>query len=247
MAFDKFEGILPSLSLLIKKNLFHMEKIFKSLNILQVLSFVILFGMAISALVITRNVNEEFKIREIAGNLQKYKYATLSFNNIYNGLPGDLEKATFYWKDETADGNGDRRISHQDREGILAWQHMQLAGLLEFKTNLSGKWADGKENILVSDYNVPLEKLHNGIFYFDNNLMENFNYIGYASPSNEPGISIDAVLTPEELTKLDFIVDDGYPETGILKAISKDSSKCYLSGEYKQEKELVECALAYKI
>lgn len=224
-----------------------MEKIFKNLKMLQIFSFVILFGMAISALVITRNVNEEFKIREIAGNLQKHKYATLSFNNIYNGLPGDLEKATFYWKDETADGNGDRRISGQDGEGILAWQHLQLSELLDFKKKLSGKWADGKEGVLISDYNAPFEKQHSGIFYFDNNLMENFNYIGYALPSNKPGTSIEAVLTPAELMKLDFIVDDGYPETGILRAVTKEPSKCYLSGEYKEEKELIECALAYRI
>lgn len=207
----------------------------------------VLLGMVVFAIIITRNVNKEFKIRELAGNLQKYKYSTLSFNNIYNGLPGDIDKATFYWKEETADGNNDRKIVFEEREGILAWQHLQLAKLIEYPFKLNGKWLPEKAQWIIEDYNSPYDKRHKAVFFFNYNAEEDFNYIGYSGRPKESGISRSPALTPEETMRLDLMVDDGYPETGNLKAVKEENSACFLSGEYKSEDELTECALEFRI
>ncbi len=224
-----------------------MQRSFKNFNFLQIFTLIVLFGMVIFAVIITKNVNKEFKIRELAGNLQKYKYSALSFNNIYNGLPGDVDKATFYWKEVTSDGNNDRKISFEEGEGILAWQHLQLAKLLESPVKLSGKWKAEKPQWMIADYNSPFDKRHKAVFYFNYNEEEDFNYIGYSGLPNKSGITTTPALTPEEAMRLDLMVDDGYPETGILRAEKQENSTCYLSGEYKEESELAECAFAFRI
>ncbi len=224
-----------------------MEKNFKDFKFIHLVTILILVGMVTSAIIITRNVNREFKIREVAGNLQKYKYATLSFNNVYNSLPGDTDKASFYWKDKTKDGNNDRKITHKDGEGILAWQHLQLADLIKYDFTFSGNWKNDNEGRLVANYNAPLEPLHQAIFFFNYNEKEDFNYIAIAGEEPSTGFTEKAVFTPEEAMRLDLMIDDGYPESGNIRANNSDYSKCNISGEYKDEKELPECLIQFRI
>ncbi|MDX1949763.1 MAG: hypothetical protein SFT90_04600 [Rickettsiales bacterium] len=226
-----------------------MEKNFKDFKLLHFITIIILVGMVASAIIIISNVNKEFKIREVAGQLQKYKYATLSFNNVYNSLPGDTDKASFYWKDKTKDGNNNRKITHKDSEGILAWQHLQLADLIKSDFTFKGVWQDGNEGKIIANFNAPFEAIHNAVFYFDNNENDNFNFIGVAdieegkidSPPSKP------VFTPEEAMRLDLMIDDGYPDSGNIRAKNSDFSKCNISGEYKDEKELPECIIEFRI
>ena len=118
------------------------KKKYVDFNVLQAVTFAILFIMIIAGVIIIRNINAEYKTRKIAGEMQRYKYAVLSFNNVYNGLPGDLDRATFYWKDKAQDGDGDRVIGSIEKEKINAWQHLQLSGQLEFESNMVAKWYD---------------------------------------------------------------------------------------------------------
>jgi hypothetical protein len=85
--------------------------------------------------------------------MQKYRYSILAFNNIYNGLPGDLERATFHWPEKTEDGDGNRLIGSLAKEEILAWQHLQLSNQISFESEMTGNWHQDVEGKLEPSYN----------------------------------------------------------------------------------------------
>ncbi len=213
----------------------------------NVIGVIILVGLIVSGLIIIKNINKEFAIREIAGKFQEFKYATLSFNNIYSGLPGDIPNANFYWKDVTRDGNGDRMISHDAGEGIAAWQQLQLSKTLELPYELTGKWS-GSEGMLKPEINVPSIRDSNTGFFINYSEALVGNVFGLGEASDKPGTFNNPALTPNEAYMLDLMLDDGYPDKGILIAISHDNSgDCHAVGEYKKEKERKECLLLFKL
>lgn len=219
----------------------------KGPNFIYIISFAILVGMIVSAIIVINNVNQEYKIRQVAGAFQKYKYAYLSFNNVYSGIPGDLERATFYWKDKTEDGNGDRRISFDNKESILAWQHLQLAKLIDDTATYSGKWQDEKEGVLIEAFNIPkgLYEKTGYIFNFDEKLQKNI--IMFLGTTDERGIPESASLTASEAYNLDLIIDDGMPETGNIRASSTSNGECFVAGEYKLSDDVKECISIFDI
>lgn len=219
----------------------------KGPNFMYVISFLILFGMIVSAIIVIRNVNEEYKLRQIAGAFQKYKYAYLSFNNVYSGIPGDLENATFYWKEKTEDGNGDRKITHDNKEGILAWQHMQLAKLIDDETTYSGKWQDSSPGTLIAGYNIPKGYFENTGYYLIYDDSSQKNVIIFSGVGQEPGIPNIASLSAAEAYQLDLIIDDGMPDFGNIRAFSSEEDECSLAGEYKASNEFKECIIKFEI
>jgi hypothetical protein len=210
-------------------------------------SIAIIVAMFIFGLLIIRNVNKEFAIRQIASSLQEYKYATLSFNNIYSGLPGDITNASFYWKDSTENGNGDKKINPESNELVTAWQQLQLASLLKISYNLTGKWNSNLGNyIFVPGENIP-NVSGSDIGYYLSFIPElDGNYFGIGKMTNQIGNLTQPALTPNDAYALDLMLDDGYPDKGILTAIKSDNGDCFAAGEYKKEAERKECSLLLK-
>ncbi len=216
---------------------------FKTLNIIAA---TVLSTLFLSGIIIIKNINKEYSLRKIAGNLQEFKYATLSFNNIYSGLPGDITNAGFYWKDVTQNGNADRKIEHEAGEGIAAFQQLQLAQLIRLPYELTGKWGSD-EGVLLPEVNVPGEKASDTGYYF--NYSENLgtNIFSYGRLDNNAGIIDKPALTPSEAYILDLMIDDGYPAKGNIIAATNSSSGCFIAGEYKKENERRECILFFKL
>ncbi len=216
------------------------------INSIHIISLTILIGMIVSAIIIIRDVNEEYKIRQIAGEFQKYKYAYLSFNNVYNGIPGDLENATFYWPEKTGNGNGDRKITHGAKEGVLAWQHLQLSKLIK-ETGFLGDWPEGQIGVLKAGFNVPKGLFENSVYYFnfDEDLVN--NVIIFAVTNGTSGVANNAVLSPSEAYKLDLIIDDGMPSTGNIISRETTEGECLVAGEYKLLNGTKECISIFQI
>ena len=217
---------------------------FKTLNII---ALVILAGLFVSGIVIIKNINKEFEVRKIAGKLQEFKYAALSFNNVYSGLPGDISNASFYWKDVTKDGNADRKIEHELGEGIAAFQQMQLAQLLSFSYTLTGKWKEGSEGVLFPEENVPGWSGKEAAFYLNYSEELGVNIFSYGTTEGKAGTLTKAVLTPNDAYMLDLMIDDGYPAKGNMIAASDSGTGCFIAGEYKKEKETKECIVLFKL
>ncbi len=215
---------------------------------IKIFSFFILIGMIFFGVVVIKNINKEFELRQVASRFEHFKYSILSFNNVYSGLPGDLQNAQFYWKDETKNGNGDKKIEFNNGEAILAWQHLQLAKLLEeVQTKMTGEWAGNELYKLSAKDNSPSASFQNSIFYLNYNSELELNVINLAKESTSAGIPTEAVITPEKAYLLDLMIDDGFPKTGNLVAAAKDPNDCNLAGEYKAESDVNECILTLKL
>ncbi len=223
----------------------HLPK-FRYINYLGI---VILLGLVTSGMFIVKKVNKEYAVRSIAGKFQEFKYATLSFNNVYSGLPGDITNASFYWKDIAKDGNGNRRVEHESGEGINAFQQMELAGMIRLTNHMTGRWDTSKgEGVLVPAVNVPdiRDKKTGYFFSYSDNL--GINVFGLGEANDKPGIFTEPALTPNDAYTLDLMIDDGYPEKGNVIAVTHDSSDdCFAVGEYKKEAERKECLLLFKL
>lgn len=231
-----------------RKDFIKELKEFAKPNFIKIISFIIILAVAGLGAIIIKNINSELRIREIASRFQQYKYSILSFNNVYSGLPGDINNATFYWKDVTENGDADRKIGFNNKETILAWQHLQLAKLLtEENDRMSGKWYEGKDEVIAARYNAPQGTIENSVFYitYSNDLQSNI--IGLARNSLSKGTPDKPVLTPEDAYNLDLIIDDGYPDKGNIISASSGDNQCNLAGEYKMERDSEECLIFNKI
>ncbi len=210
------------------------------------IGFLILTALIVSGLTIIHDVNKEFAIRQIAGRFQEFRYATLSFNNIYSGLPGDITNGSFYWKD-TKDGNGDKKVEINSDEEINAWKQLQEAKLIDLPYTLTNNWDNGM-NVLVPGKNVPSGKDENSGFYFGYNEALGTQIFGLGGVSDRNGSLSGAALTPDEAYDLDLMIDDGVPDKGNLTVNrSENSTDCFAAGEYKKETQLKECILLFKL
>lgn len=216
-------------------------KLIPKINTFYVISFIVFFGMVVSALIVIRNVNKEYEIRQIAAEFQKYKYASLSFNNIYSGLPGDLDTATNYWPNSSRNGNGDRKITTENAESVLAWKHIQLSGLTEFKTiKFSGSWKDETKKELWVGFNSPVGFFNNTTFNF--NYIKDFerNILEYVFIDPESKKTLPSI-TPTQSYSLDLMIDDGFPTTGNLRIMEDKNYDCFIAGEYIDDDKLKHC------
>lgn len=70
---------------------------------------------------------EHAKIRFQINQMAKYKQAYYAFKLEYNSIPGDIDRASQYWKG-AVDGNGDGRIGKaayaDDQDGTLLMQDL---------------------------------------------------------------------------------------------------------------------------
>jgi hypothetical protein len=220
---------------------------FKTLNII---ALTIIISLFVYGIIIVKSINEEAKAREIAGKFQQFRYATLSFNNIYSGLPGDISNATFYWREATIDGNGNKKIDANTDEVVTAWQQLQLSKVIEFPYELTGKWDEklGK-NILIPAVNIPQIKTKTTGFFVKYSDEQKENIFGLARLNKKTNNLDRAALTPKEAYNIDLMIDDGYPDKGSLIAIATKDNGCFIAvaGEYKKESEIRECILQFKL
>jgi hypothetical protein len=218
-----------------------------NISIIKIIGVLIITASIVIGLVILKNVRDEFNLRQVAHSINKYKFAFLSFQNIYNGLPGDIKNANLYFQNPTNSGNGDKKIQHENGEAILAWQHLQTAEMLQFDYILTGKWQDDKVGVNVVKVNVPGSTFEKAGFYFDYNDFIQSNFIGFGAERKD-GINDAPIFSSEKLRKLDAMIDDGLPGSGNILGIAKERDKCFVFGEYKQDSGAqAECSVMFKL
>jgi hypothetical protein len=214
-------------------------------TVIRVTGVIVILALVFFGVALVNSINVEYNLRQIAYNVNKMKYAVLSFKNIYGAFPGDISNATFNWQDETKNGDGDGKIFHINSEGILAWQHLKLAKLLELNDKLEATWKDGKIGEAVVAYNVPSSHIKGVGYYLDFSEEFGGNFLGFGAEV-AGGVNNGAALTPEEMMKLDIMIDDGLPNSGNLIAFAKNEDECFVTGEYKLSSNKKECSAVFK-
>jgi prepilin-type N-terminal cleavage/methylation domain-containing protein len=154
--------------------------------------------------------------------------------------------------EDTCNGNGNGNIgdaienaASEDHEQLLFWQHLSNAGLVRGQyngQNMSGSAARRNHHV---GYNCPMSKFDssacwgyifipaNGYFGYDHHgryfpaSAGNVFMLGVTgSSSSPPHMPNNPVMAPDDIWNIDTKVDNGQPDTGLVRT-NESSSNCY--------------------
>lgn len=200
------------------------------------------------------------KLQSIITEVNTFKLAINTFHQKYGCLPGDFPAASSVWNttcDPTpsnCNGNGDGIINYTasliQNEGMRAWQHMNLAGILP--GNYTGIATVGKQTDI--GINGPSSKYTPGGYMI-------YPVIPYAPPSSEgqylqlatfdAGSYLDnPLLNPFDAYSIDIKIDNGYLRNEMVWGYQHGSNYgCYASNSttipYNNSSSTIGCAMKF--
>jgi prepilin-type N-terminal cleavage/methylation domain-containing protein len=180
------------------------------------LSIVIaIIGLGTAAVLTGQHLMAQAKLQASYKETEALRQAVISFNDQFKELPGDMTTATLHWPSGgTANGNGDGQILY-NTEGLRAWQHLYLAGYLDF--NYPGTYAG---NMSVGAVSAPGTVLTSavvyGAYYFHYTNWyaagnQNLLFLGGEKANDAP---YNGLVTVNEAYAMDKKFDDGLPGQG---------------------------------
>jgi len=187
-------------------------------TLVEISAVVVIVGLIIGGIMSGSALHRNAQLKAVMDQESQLIEATLKFQSIYHGLPGDLWNATTVFGATAPDGNP---INNGNGNGLwdvpdvsYVAQHLFLAGLLNGSYN--GIVAGGNNsvgNIIIGS--LPHSEFSTGTIpplnYFEFDGAQDFNNDGFLTSNME---SLLAVLTPAETLKIDMKYDDGIPNTG---------------------------------
>lgn len=235
----------------------HKEKKSSGFSLLEMSIVIIVIGLILAAIMKGHLVVDVAKNRALISQINNYKAAVGSFYAKYNAFPGDFIEASIYWTgDNTANGNGDGKISFQNDvgtyEGYQAWQHLSnenMVNLLLLGTQTNG--------IALLDVDVPRSKAGGG-YFFDYNILTQSNVLVLGAPLAPSGadypmrLALEGSLTPKQAYEVDIKMDDGLPLEGAVfssEASGGVAGRCMNANEntYNISLDEKKCVESFKI
>jgi prepilin-type N-terminal cleavage/methylation domain-containing protein len=183
----------------------------------------VIIGVIVGAIMTADFMAEQAKIVAVASEVQGFRSAIRTFQLQYNALPGDMTNAGTIWPSCDAvpancNGNGDGLISSgvpnntTNDEGVRAWQHLSLAGMLAGSYTGTHTVA-GQSDIGI---NVPASKFPPvGYFFYSFRLFDDVPCISLVLGAfTANSLNASPVITPTDAQAIDLKTDDGMPKTG---------------------------------
>ncbi len=192
----------------------------------------IVIGLVIGSVMLGQTMIKSANIRATIGQVEQFKTASTTFKIKYNCMAGDCDNATSFLSG-TSNGNGTYKIDgsaarHTDTEGLLFWQHLALAGLIQgnYTTVAPG-------TVYVPDVNFPSSKMGGnfgvwnlqaynagGVYPVSGRLFP-ANYgnniiLGKAWGDLTSKIPLDRILSGYDAFAIDSKFDDGLPAYGTI-------------------------------
>lgn len=191
----------------------------KAFTLVEIAIVLLIISLLIGGVLTGRTMLNQAKITQIITEAGKITRAVESFQEIYKQLPGDMFNPDTVFSanaingdPSTTRGNGNDIIDNN--EGIFAFQHLALSGILQ--GNFNGTWTYNNM------YKGPIA---NTAFYFVNAFNERIvlrfakiNYINANTPVAFANDRSFAALSLEDMLQLDRKFDDGIANTGNIRA-----------------------------
>lgn len=221
----------------------------RGFSLVELSIVLVILGLLVGGVLSGQSLIRAAELRAVTTERDRYATAVGTFRDKYFALPGDFPMATQFWGDQatgtaacadaavpdgtpgTCNGDGNGNIGSNgaaNTEALRAWQHLQLAGLIE--GTYTG-FTNGAPTPAVPGTNVPRSKLGRagwGLFYrgFTGSQIwqqsGNFLQIG---TSDVNGLFI-GTMNPSEAWNIDTKVDDGIPVTGSLLGTASTVQPC---------------------
>ncbi len=195
----------------------------------------VIIGLIVGGVLVGQDLIKAAEIRNAANQIEKYNAGAAAFRTKYDALPGDIlasRAASFQMLPARTnaaglgDGNGILEGGAANRTGIggetgLFWRDLSFAQMIPdgFSTAAAGTYALGGANPAVTTV-LPTLKLRDSATVHAVALAgKNRFYIAAITASTAAGaITEGDALSPLESENIDSKVDDGLPNTGILRA-----------------------------
>lgn len=172
----------------------------------------VIVGLLIGGVLKAQQLIEDARVSRTLTQVEAFRTATAAFVDRYGALPGDFAQADSRISGVTAgdNGNGNGRIdgSGSTGEGLLFWEHLARAGLV------IGDYDGATAQLGVGLPSASLGGGFNAVTVSVQGLAANWLLLG--SPT-AAGATTGALLTPEVAARMDSRIDDGRPDTGLVR------------------------------
>ncbi len=208
----------------------------KGFSLVELAIVLVIMGLLVAGAVAGKEILQISKLRGVISEVQKYKVAIESFQQTYEGLPGDIKNATSYWGaaadcvapytselGKTCNGNGDGWVGSDDvednTEPYTAWTQLSLAKIIA--GNYSGAGTEA-----VVGVNSPKSTSFDGGGYsfsyhaapwsYEDSLSRRFpaNYLMYGKSHATRNDVLTVAVSPADALYIDSKMDDGTPDFG---------------------------------
>jgi len=225
---------------------------------------VVIVGIVAAGIVMGKQILDNAATMSVASDFEKYRSAAVSYRDRYKFLPGDDPHAddtfgaaadcpeptpTDVPSTDTCGGDADGYVAYNSSitpfganpnyyEGLLAWQHLSNARLIQGQ--YSGKRSTASDNATIG-INYPLSRISGATF-----VLRHFLYTGndafpaeyghvlmFGQPAPS-GINIGfwgSVLTSQQAYLIDAKIDDGRPGLGSVISIAQSGNQCPTTDE----------------
>ncbi|PZP55689.1 MAG: hypothetical protein DI586_06100 [Micavibrio aeruginosavorus] len=223
----------------------------------------IIIGLLIGGILKGQELVQNARVSATIAQVKNYSAATLTFQNSFGNLPGDIFSAPSLVPDCNAanycgGGNGDWVVGAKDpnafnlnQSGVLTvpevettyfWKHLQLANLI------SDIQPSGNPSRPAWEITHPYNELSKGGFtvYTADRARDVGRGIGLRLQNVPTGTSSSRTLTPSIAEKIDMKMDDGHPDFGSVQADS-EASGCDTGGRYQVNTTRPVCVMFFQL
>ncbi len=184
------------------------------------------------------------KLGDIVSDINGFADKMIEFDELYDGLPGDIAETSAITSASGIGGNGNGAID-TDVEALRFWQHLSYAGLIDGSYDGTSGFKPGegvpKGSIATSGYkivNLSGPSLPSVLSNIGKSSVV-FEFSGFDSGSDERPI-----ISAEDAKSIDERIDDGQADTGIIRVAGAD---CSTANVYNLQNKSLTCRLFFII
>jgi prepilin-type N-terminal cleavage/methylation domain-containing protein len=204
----------------------------KGFTLIELAIVLVIIGLIVAGVLVGQDLIRAAEVRAAVGQYEKFNTAINTFRTKYNGMPGDLlavQAASVEMPARTGvvghgDGNGllegcSAGAMVAGCETLLVWTDLTRANVIDGIYSTATDALTAVTSAELSQY-FPPAKLGNGN-YWTVFSASGFNYYqlgGISSTDASGDYTLVYTITPIEAYNIDGKLDDGSPNTGVVRA-----------------------------
>ncbi len=216
-------------------------------SLIELAIVLIITGLLMGGVLKGKDLIESARLKRVMSQLNELRMATSAFLDKYDALPGDFNKASLQIKADLRDGNGNGVVEGAGlatgSEALAFWSHLANAGFI------GSPGLEGEQNVGDFGKGAPESSLGGG-FTVENNphgLSGLWFVLGKKNGDHGDG----GLLTPAQAMSIDKKMDNGYPNSGKVRAIDGSDKRTHAcvkeNGSYNIENNEAACALFFQL
>jgi type II secretory pathway pseudopilin PulG len=205
----------------------------------------VIVGLMTTFVIYSANLSSASKISSIMSDVRYYAKQTERFTELYGGVPGDFANVTILpnYNITAIAGNGNGIIDSAT-EALQYWVHLQLAGLIAGNYNGTTTQAYDPSNASAVG-GFPLAQYPQTIITIDSSSQYGLTYVFSKKATGDYTVPF---LSPTDAALFDKKHDDGYPDSGIIRAFNQGSTTtCKNSNNYTIPSNDITCYLKINV